>query len=325
MSLEEAIARRYPHSSEAGHALREGLVSLCRYHIDSGFGDATAEQRLSDEDHNVFWQQLSEVLLADQIAKAGLRLIHEAEGPDFLIEHDGMRVWVEVITPEPKGLPDAWINHVVGNVVSLPHQELLLRWTAAIKEKAQKLLGYAKRDTGDHVAGYRGKGIVGERDIYVIAVNARLLRGFGGAFPELVGISQFPYAVEATLAVGPLQVQFDRETLKEVGSGHQHRTRIRKPTGAEVPADTFLHPDFAPISAIWAVDVDEILVLGEARPMAVVHNPLATSPLPRNFLPAQSEYVATSYQDYYDVERQDGLLVQSRHAEWRKEARTVER
>ena len=31
-----------------------------------------------------------------------------------------------------------------------------------------------------------------------------------------------------------------------------------------------------PISAVWAVDVDELLLLGEARPMTVIHNPLAS-------------------------------------------------
>jgi type I restriction enzyme S subunit len=149
---------------------------------------------------------------------------------------------------------------------------------------------------------------VGEHDTYVIAVNGRLLRGFGGACPELIGINQFPYAVEATVAVGPLQVQIDRETLKVVGSGHEHRTLIRRPRGADVPADTFLDPKFSPISAIWAVDVDEILVLGEARPMVVIHNPLASSALPRNFFPAQSEYVMKSHDDYYELQREDGSL-----------------
>lgn len=127
--------------------------------------------------------------------------------------------------------------------------------------------------------------------------------------PELNGISQYPLAIEATLAVGPLQIRIDRATLKELGAGHQHRTRVRKPSGAEVPGDTFLDPTFSPISAIWAVDVDEILLLGEPRPMVVAHNPLASTPLLPRFLPAQSEYFADVRDDYYEIRREDGVLV----------------
>ncbi|MBD9509915.1 hypothetical protein IB265_24375 [Ensifer sp. ENS10] len=309
MSLEEAIARRYPFPGEAGDAIRERTLRLCRDHIASGLADNNCEQRLCSDNHSVFWQQFTEVLLAHQLEASGLKLSHAAEGPDFLVEHGGQRIWIEVITPEPTGLPDAWINHTVGNVVSFPHEELLLRWTAALKGKAEKLLGRIDRKTGDRVPGYLDKRIVREGDVYVVAVNGRLLRGFGGVFTELNGISQHPFAVEATLAIGPLQIRIDRVTLKELGAGHQHRTRVRKPSGAEVPADTFLDPAFSPISAIWAVDVDEILLLGEPRPMIVAHNPLASTPLPPRFLPAQSEYFADVRDDYYEIRREDGVLV----------------
>ncbi len=50
-------------------------------------------------------------------------------------------------------------------------EAMLLRWTAAIKEKAEKLLG------NSGAKGYIQKGIAGPNDIYVVAVNARLLRG----------------------------------------------------------------------------------------------------------------------------------------------------
>lgn len=308
MSLVASIASRFPFEGEAGDMIRERTLRVCGAHIESGLADNNCEQRLCSDDHSVFWQQFSEVLLAYQLQARGLKLSHAAEGPDFLLEHGGQRIWIEVITPEPKGLPDAWINHTIGNVVSLPHEELLLRWTAALKEKTEKLLGCIHRRAGDRVPGYRDKGIVPEGDVYVVAVNGRLLRGFGGVVPELNGISHYPLAVEATLAVGPLQIRIDRTTLEELSSGHQHRARVRKPSGAEVPADTFLDPAFSPVSAIWAVDVDETLLLGEPRPMVVAHNPLAATPLPRKFLPAQSEYFADVHADYYEIRREDGVL-----------------
>lgn len=75
-----------------------------------------------------------------------------------------------------------------------------------------------------------------------------------------------------------------------------------------VPTDTFFDPRFSPISAIWAVDIDEALLLGAPRPMAVIHNPCAKNPVPEKWLPAQSEYVATDRGTEYLLKRGPGRL-----------------
>jgi type I restriction enzyme S subunit len=67
--------------------------------------------------------------------------------------------------------------------VSFPHEQMLLRWTSAIKEKWEKLIG----SQDGTFKGWVEKGIVVPEDAYVIAVNGRQLRG---AFPALTGISQ---------------------------------------------------------------------------------------------------------------------------------------
>jgi len=82
----------------------------------------------------------------------------------------------------------------------MPHEAMLLRWTAAVKEKAEKLLG----NSVSGVKGYLQKGLAGTNDIYVVAVNARLLRGPN--FASVTGISQFPFAAEAVFAIGPYAV-----------------------------------------------------------------------------------------------------------------------
>jgi type I restriction enzyme S subunit len=126
----------------------------------------------------------------------------------------------------------------------------LQRWTAAIKEKAEKLLGNSAG-----ARGYLQKGVVGPDDAYVIAINGRLLRG--SRFANITGISQFPFAVEAGFAVGPITVTINLDTGKSAGSGHEHRPVIRKHNGALIPTYTFLDPVFNAVSAIWATDVDE--------------------------------------------------------------------
>jgi hypothetical protein len=109
-------------------------------------------------------------------------------------------------------------------------------------------------------------------------------------------------------AIGPYAVNISRETLEIVDSGHQHRPMIRKPSGAEVPAYTFLDPRFRPISAIWATNIGESWVIGNTKALAVIHNPHAKNPLPLGVLPAHEEFVATLNGDEYVLERRSGRL-----------------
>lgn len=302
MKLADAFRNRYPHNSDRSIRIRERLETVCNAFLSGGYGDGNTLQRLCSSADWPYWQQLSEVLIATQLLEAGISIEHPRSGPDFVFENAGQKVWVEVICPEPHGLPAEWTQHTPGSVISLPHEAILLRWTAAIKEKAEKLIG------SNSNKGYLDKGIVGPQDAYVIAVNGRLVRGFSGAFPELAGISQYPYAVEATLALGPLQILIDRSSLKATGSGYQHRPLIPKPQSKTVPADTFLSPGYAPVSAVWSVDLDEMTLLGEPRPTAVVHNPYARNPIIDKLIPADSEYRATEHGEYFQLERRNGLL-----------------
>jgi hypothetical protein len=57
--------------------------------------------------------------------------------PDLLVHHGGRNIWIEVICPEPVGIPMEWLQSKLDEVITLPHEAILLRWTAAIKEKAE--------------------------------------------------------------------------------------------------------------------------------------------------------------------------------------------
>jgi len=111
------------------------------------------------------------------------------------------------------------------------------------------------------------------------------------------------------ISVGQYAININRETLDVVDRGHQYRPAIFKKTGAAVPADTFLDPRFSPISAIWAMDFDEGLVLGRQQPMAIVHNPAALNPLPEKLLPSFSEYKALIKGELLEVTRNSGSLL----------------
>lgn len=305
MSLRAAIENRYTQTGKRVPALRERLISISQEYLDSGYGDANAEQRLCSNDTHTYWQQLSEVLLAHQLIVVDLGITHQTTGPDFCIEFEGRRVWIEVITPTPVNIPAAWLAPTSNGVRDFPHEEILLRWTAAIKQKVEVLLGN-DRD----LPGYLPSGIVAPGDCYVIAINGRLLRDHDGVIDALTGISQFPFAVEATLAVGPLQVRINRQTLEASPPDHQQRYFIHKPKGQPVPAYTFLDARYTPVSAVWATDIDEFSLLGYSAKMVVVHNPLAVNPIPSGLLPALEEYVAVALdEENYRLDRIKGRTV----------------
>lgn len=232
-----------------------------------------------------------------------MTLVPSHNGPDFLIEKSGHRIWIEVICPEGAGLPAEWLAGPtkVPKVFSVPHDAILLRWTSAIKEKSEKLLGVPAKGK----KGYLENGTVRSSDAYVIAVNSRLLRGPN--FPSILGISQFPYAVEAAFSVGPITITIDRASLKSVGAENAHRPYIKKPNGADIPAYTFLDPNFKAVSAIWALDIDETSIIGNAKASAVVHNPEAQVKLPLGLLPTYDEYVAIPDGEGYLLHSQVGL------------------
>ncbi len=306
MDIETFLLKRFPGCGRP-QKFRNELANACNSFVMSGLADADFTNRLCSGVEKDFWSRVSEALLAAQLSKVGLHPVpsYGDGGPDFLLIENGRKIWIEVICPEPSGVPSEWLTsnpHGEIKVVNFPHEKIILRWTSAIKEKAEKLIGSLDGTT----KGYIEKGIVESEDAYVIAVNGCKLRN--GPFPALLGISQFPFAAEAVFAIGPYQIKIDRNTLEQTGAGHQHRPLISKPKGAPVPAYTFLDTKFKPISAIWAVDVAGT-VIGGLNPMAVIHNPNAFNPIPKGFLPAHDEYVATPIgPEEFELNRIEGCL-----------------
>ena len=217
--IETFLLQRYPGDGRP-QARREEIAYACNDFIKSGLADSNFTKELCSGSEKRFWSRVSEALLAARLKKIGLTPeASHGGGPDFSVIDNGRKIWIEVICPEPTGLPLDWIEPEMGKAISFPHEQILLRWTSAIKEKAEKLLG----SLDGTVKGYIEKGIVASGDAYVIAVNGRQLRS-GHPFPELLGISQFPFAVEAVFAVGPYQIKIDRDTLKQTGTGPARRS-----------------------------------------------------------------------------------------------------
>lgn len=273
-------------------AIRQHLAHVCEQFIQRDIADPKFVSELLTGSKEKFWSSMSEALLAHALChKTFLKREKRGKGPDFLVLADDRRVWIEVVCPTPSGVPSDWLYPQFGKAVDFPHEELLLRWTSAIKAKAESLVGSAD----GKVKGYLNTGEVAPEDVYVIAVNGCQLRS--GPFPALTGITQVPFAAEAVFPIGPYYLQIDRESLKVLAKGHQCRPYIMNSNGSSIPALTFLDPKFNAVSAIWAVDINGGVSMGASEAMAVIHNPNATNPLPYAFLPADQEYLAIADSD----------------------------
>jgi len=177
MTIEDILLHRFPGDSGRTLIFRNHLAHVCNEFIKSGLADRKFTTELLSGSDSKFWACISEALVASHLMKAGLNLepTHGA-GPDFLIVENGRKIWIEVTCPQAAGVPSYWGEINVNEVVDFPHKEILLRWTAAIKEKSEKLIG----SRSGSVNGYIEKGIVGPEDAYVIAVNGCQLRHGSG-------------------------------------------------------------------------------------------------------------------------------------------------
>lgn len=203
------------------------------------------------------------------------------EGPDFGFIHQGRRIWVEAITPGPVGIPPECLQPPPRNpsevrAIKVPHEQKLLRWTAALKEKKNK------------IAEYLEKGVISETDCAVIAINSCRLQFF--AFEDL-GISGYPYAVEATLPIGPRAIPLSREGKTSGPAQNLWRVSIPNKNRSEVPTDNFLNHDYSFISAVLGTHQRDLW--SGSLQLSLVHNPLATNQLHRLLMGATAEYVCT--------------------------------
>ena len=236
-----------------------------------------------------FWEMQLTCTLQD----AGLPIEPGPSGPDIKIAADNHVVWVEAVVAgigEGKNqLPAEYLNpkpDISGiSSYAVPHEQILLRWTAAINAKYQK---YKE---------YESSRIVGTSDPQIIAVNSCRL-GMDG----FDGISQLPAALEAVYPVGPIQIHLDKRTLESVGQSLVHRPTVLNANQSAVLTNSFLNPDHASIAGILAAHIGPMhAVFGGGRNPILVHNILAANPLPRGFFGIKEYWLEPISQNEYRI------------------------
>jgi hypothetical protein len=278
--IEEFLRRRFPQ----GPVAQSHYSDLLRAFMDSGLAPPNlAQDVLSGNDGQLsvhLWEAMLYRYLSDlgfTFRRDGVRKSGQ-HGPDFGIIHEGQTIWIEAVAPSPEGVPEEWLAPPTRGefkVKTKPHEQMLLRWTSVLRDKR------------DVLARYVDKKIIAATDCTVIAVNSCRLSDFPG---DDNGISQLPFAVEAVFPVGPLAVPITPEGRLAGEAANVPRFSIRKPSGANVPTTNFLDSLYANVSAIMGTNRRDMI--NGVLPLTVVHNPLATTPLPRTLLRAYKEFVA---------------------------------
>jgi hypothetical protein len=183
----------------------------------------------------------------------------------------------------PAGLPTDWLTSPPPGFGAreIPYEKMLLRWTAALKEKRDKLEGCPPK-----IQGYRAKGIVQDGDPYVVAINACRL----SSLAQEKGPSGLALAVEAVFPVGPWAFPILEKDGRLGEPFRSVRPFIKKENHAEVRVDNFLDAAYAGVSALLGCST--CYAPDGGLELVVVHNPLAHNRLPVGFLGTTTEYLA---------------------------------
>jgi hypothetical protein len=283
-----SLRKRFPNN-DAAETHFGGL--LCEY-VESGLSPPHLVAEIETGDDGKFWSCIWEAMLYRHLRANGYAVRNTVrasgqQGPDFCVEHQGQRIWIEATVPAPDGIPADWLAPPRSGVVvvkSKPDAERVLRCTSAIVDKRDKF------------AEYRAKGIVGDDDCTVIAVNICRLSSwdFDGS-----GISQLPLVMEALFPVGPLGVPVSLEGEPKGPAQHTTRLSVRKRSGVEIGTGFFLDLNFASVSAV--IQGHQQDMFGRDLILATVHNPLATRKLPTALFGIGKEFVAEEHGDEFQI------------------------
>jgi hypothetical protein len=227
--------------------------------------------RMRFEFHACFWEMyLAAILLDHQLQVVSReKRSHSSKGPD--IQVGNVDAWFEAIAAAAGEGPDAVPGYSFGKVARVPDEQFKLRLMGAIQTK---FLIYQS---------YLSKGWVKESEPFVIAVNA-------GDIPHVHQELPLPRIISAVFPFGYEVVRFDVQTNAYVDSHFTHQGDVRKKSGASVPTTYFEQEPSRGISAIVYATADAFNCRGmPGADFILTHNPLATAPLPRGFLPVGRE------------------------------------
>lgn len=306
------IEGEYPHPRDQD--LKRFVYRLWNTFQDHNLNDSIFVTQFTSGCRQQLVERYTEMLFAWHFTQLGFRPTSKDMGPDLYIEHGDKKIWIEIITPRltiPLGDGESAQRSAKAieeylapppndpnaiRVTDIPTEQILSRWTSALKEKREKLTGTIIKNK--KTLGYLDKNIVQTNDIYVIAINSISLGHHG-----FRGISQLPNAVEATLGVGPIEITINRKTSEIVSEGVSFRPNIINHNQSNIRTDSFLNPNYKEVSALIAnnISLESNIYSCSKLPIVIVHNPHALNCLPQNMFGGIEEYVAENKGDFWEI------------------------
>lgn len=270
---------------------KEHISELLAVYLNSGLAPPHLQQEIETRSEQKIMAYAWEAMLYHHFRNLGFQFrtdhLHKSgqDGPDIGIICARHTIWIEAVVPEPKDIPPEWVNQTPPMVMSMPEEQMLLRWTSALRDKNENLKKRLQT------------GVVQSDESYVVAINSCMLSWFPK--PE-VGITGWPLVVEAVFPVSIPGIQVnDKDEWKEI---HRPRYIIEKHKNkAQVRTDNFLDHEYSGISALIGCSQNESI--NGSLSFEIVHNPLACNPLPTGLLGAKDEYVAKCEGEEYHLTR----------------------
>lgn len=241
---------------------REQIVDLFSF-LD-GLEDRNFLKLLDQDPHAALW----EMMVAKTLKSEGYEPTRMSDGgPDFVVEKDGKRIFIEAICPGrgDEGNPNTVQPTIHGSGIAqdIPTEQIVLRIRGALKIKKEKYEDYVK------------SGKVSESDICIIAICSSKI-------DRAVGVCPTPI-MRATHGLGNPYVLFARDE-GFVGEGIESCESIPKANGEEVDTTFFLSMDNSLISAVLYSDWSFSSLRSHLPEESLVHNPRARVPLPLGFV-----------------------------------------
>ena len=251
------------------------------------FADLNFVQEFARQPDSRFW----EMALACSLLDAGKHLVPASErrraegGPDICALDGDRKLWIEAIAPDrgdrdEDGVPDFVPINEGGRVHAQPVRQIQLRITSALLTKSRVLKRYLEQ------------GIIAASDARLIAVSACKF----GIYTESPG---FPLALSAVFPIGNEFVRVNADNCEVVEHGFHPSCAIDREQGDDIPRTAFLHNQFAHVSGLIWSRVGIGNMNRAKRPLSLIHNPLATTPVWQRWGVWDREFVATAVGDYW--------------------------
>lgn len=242
--------------------LRERIIDLfCCF---DGLEDSHFESQLDQDPLARLWEMMVAKILKSEKYKP----TSTEHGPDFVMEKDGKKIFVEAICPGPgeEGNPNSVSPIKYGASVAerVPVDQIVLRICSALDEKKKKYKEYLKC------------GIISRSDICVIAISSSKLSPRACLSP--------PAIMRATHGLGAPYVIFGPGT-SDANEGIRYCESIPKASGEEIDTRFFLSGENSLISAVLYSDCSFFsLAFDLLAGSMIIHNPKARNPLPLGYL-----------------------------------------